>query len=116
MPSHNGVQYRTHGQAARAAKEQPSQDSTSNEGENAVGKGEGMKGGNIVAVKHNGGPPYHVKHEDGSVTKHDSHEDLMQHLQGHIPGGESESLGEDQSEMDSDYGEGAMESVKSMMG
>lgn len=86
-------------------------------GGDEVGDGKTKSGGKIVAIKHNDGPPYQVKHEDGSVSKHDSHEDLMEHLKSHIPGGEDNELGKDDAQMDSDYGsEGAEEAIKSLMG
>jgi hypothetical protein len=115
MPSANGVQYRTHGQAYRAGKEHDasaSQDGTSNaESGEEINKG----GGKIVAIKHNDGPPYHVKHEDGSVTQHDSKEDLISHLHDHIPGGEDEDV--DNDGMDSDFGsEGSEEAIKTLLG
>lgn len=116
MPNHNGVQYRTHGQAYRASQQDTSsKDSTSN----AAGGAEvgDAKGKNIVAIKHNGGPPYQVKHEDGSVSKHDSHEELMSHLQQHIPGGMDEDMGEDQSgAANEDFSDGSTEAVNSLMG
>lgn len=112
MPTHNGVYGRTHGQAYRAGEQKssmPKDDMT-------TGADSKMEGGgkNIVAVKHSDGPPYHVKHEDGSVSKHDSHEDLMSHLASHIPSGMEE--GEDQSMADADMTSGSKEAIDSMLG
>lgn len=121
MPTgEDGKFYRSHGQAARmgkkAATTEAAHDMTHTE-DAAVGKGSK----NIVAIKHNGGPPYQVKHEDGQVTSHDSHEDLMSHLAEHIPGGEGmedeshESMENDG--MDSDYGsEGSKAAIESLLG
>lgn len=118
MPkSSNGTHYRTHGQAYRASQtEEPSQDMNNNGEDHQLGKD--MKGGgNIVAIKHNDGPPYHVKHEDGEVSKHDSKEDLMAHLDEHIPGGEKDEDDPKESNMDSDYGsEGSREAIESLLG
>lgn len=120
MPSHNGQQYRTHGQAARAAKEQPSQDKTDNSaGGDAVNDKQSPKG-NVMMIKHGGtpeapAPPFHVKHADGS--KHgpmDSKEELMAHMHEHMGG---EDQGMDDSQMDSDYGsEGSQEAIKTLLG
>jgi hypothetical protein len=125
MPSHNGHYYRTHGQAAGAASAQgdndvakmgggkDGKDMKSGKDDMKDGKGKG----NIVAVKHSGGPPYQVKHEDGSVTSHDSHEDLMNHLSEHIPGGEGdEDLGHDQNTEALDDMGGSEAAINSLLG
>ena len=121
MPSGaDGKHYRSHGQAARfggkAEAKEPSQDKTTNEGEDAVGKGK-----NVVMIKHGGtaespAPPFHVKHADGSTHgPMDSHEELMDHMSSHMGG--DKDLGEDDSQMDSDYGsEGSKAAIDSLLG
>lgn len=116
MPTHKGVYGRTHGQAYRAGEEKAASstnDITKGEDGNEISKDGGAP--NVVHIKHNDGPPYHVKHEDGSVTKHDSHADLMAHLHEHIPGAENED-NEVNDGMDPDYGsEGSEEAIKSLL-
>ena len=115
MPSgEDGKHYRTYGQAERFGKKPPVQDKTDNsEGGNEV-KGD-MKGAGVTAIKHtNGGPPYKIKHEDGQVTSHDSHEEAMQEMHKSVPGGESDMNDE---HMDSDYGsEGSKQALDSLLG
>jgi hypothetical protein len=126
MPTHKGEYGRTHGQAyrlgeAKAKAAGPGNDMTQGEGkDNEV---DGEKGGNIVAIKHSGRgadgkamPPFHVKHEDGSVSKHDTHEDLMGHLDEHMGGGMKD---EDEDSNDGgmgDIADGSKDAIESLLG
>ena|ERR1700683_148762 len=114
----DGKHYRSHSQAARFGAKAEAKPVGNGDGGNEVDGKDYPKGSNIVAIKHSGDesgpkPPFHVKHEDGSVTHHDTKEDLMQHLDEHLGGGESM----DDSQMDSDYGsEGSEEALKTLLG
>jgi hypothetical protein len=115
----DGKHYRSHSQAARfGGQKSEAQPVDSAAGGNEINDKDSPKGKNIVAIKHSGDetgpkPPFHVKHEDGSVTHHDSKEDLMSHLDEHMGGGESM----ENDDMDSDYGsEGSQEAIKTLLG
>jgi hypothetical protein len=104
MPQMNGKHYRSFSQAAGAAKE-PSNQSVQEKP---------ADGGSIAHVKHHGGGKFSVKHDDGTITKHDSAEDLHAHLDEHF-GVQDEPTGDEGME---DYeGEGdSGEALKSILG
>jgi hypothetical protein len=116
MPSGaDGKHYRSYGQAERFGKK--SEDKTDNaEGGNEVEGKDKMMGSGVTAIKHtNGGPPYKIKHEDGQVTSHDSHDEAMQEMHKSVPGGEEKMA--DDSQMDADYGsEGSKQALDSLLG
>lgn len=125
MPTHNGEYGRTNGQAFRLGEAKKSagakkDDMTKDEGMNKDNK---VGGGNIVAIKHMGRdaegkamPPFQVKHEDGSVSKHASHEEMMAHLDQHMG---DEMRDEDESSNDGanmDMTDGSKEAIESLLG
>lgn len=117
MPTHKGQYGRTNGQAYRRGEEMASSESNDKDMNNAEGGNDIGKGGkNIVAIKHSDGPPYHVKHEDGAVSKHDSKEDLMSHLDAHIPSGEMEEDDKSNEGSTDNVADGSKEAIESLLG
>ena len=107
MPFANGVYGRSAGQAYSRAKAAGAQKSEGGDDKAHGSEDMGDKGpqaGSVVHVKHHGGGKFSVKHEDGSVTKHDSPEDLHDHMMQHFGVNESEPDGDEYSE-DSEGGD-----------
>lgn len=83
MPQVNGKHYRSFGQGYAAEKGKQASDRP--EAKDAKTSEDGKEGkGSTVQVKHMGGGKFKVKHADGSVTDHESAEDMHSHLDEHF--------------------------------
>jgi len=114
MPFANGVYGRSAGQAYSRAKAQKSEggDDTPHGSEDSGSKG--PQTGSVVHVKHHGGGKFSVKHEDGSVTKHDSPEDMHEHMMQHFGMNQAEPDGDEGADYGEDYEGG--DALKSILG
>jgi len=117
MPFANGVYGHSTGQAYSRAKSAGAQkteggDDSPHGSEDSEAKG--PQAGSVVHVKHHGGGKFSVKHEDGSVTKHETPEDMHSHMMQHFGVNESEPDGDESAEY-GDESEGG-DALKSILG
>lgn len=116
MPFADGVYGRSAGQAYARAKAGGAEKKAEGADDSKHGSEDQGKGP-VIHVKHHGGGKFSVKHEDGSVTKHESPEDLHEHMAQHFgldqPAG---TEGDDEYSSGEDYeGEGG-DALKSILG
>jgi len=101
MPFANGVYGHSAGQAYSRAKSSGAMKSEGGDDKahGSEDKEQGPQQGSIVHVKHHGGGKFSVKHEDGSVTKHETPEEMHGHLDQHFGVNEPDA----EKDVDSDY-------------
>lgn len=106
MPFANGVYGHSAGQAYSRARSAGAMKSEGGD-DKAHGSEDNEKGtqqGSVVHVKHHGGGKFSVKHEDGSVTKHDSPEDMHDHMMQHFGVNEPDAEHDADGDYDADNG------------
>jgi hypothetical protein len=119
MPFADGVYGHSTGQAYARSKAGSAQKSEGGDDRPKGAEDTGDKGaqaGSVLHVKHHGGGKFSVKHEDGSVTKHDSPEDMHQHMMQHFGVTDAEQGSSDYDEdSDTEDYEGG-DALKSILG
>jgi len=106
MPQVNGNHYRSFGQGYAAEKSKMGK-----EPEEKQGEASDKARGSVVHVKHHGKGKFSVKHEGGSMTQHESPEDMHAHLDEHFHTG---AQGSEEGMEDGD--EGGEHALKSILG
>ena len=121
MPFANGVYGHSAGQAYSRAKSAGAMKSEGGDDKAHGSEDKGDKGpqqGSVVHVKHHGGGKFSVKHEDGSVTKHETPDDMHDHMMQHFgvsePAAEHDSDGDYDADSGEDYEGG--DALKSILG
>jgi len=121
MPFANGVYGRSTGQAYARAKAAGPMKSEGGDGKPHGSEDTGDKGPqaeSVLHVKHHGGEKFSVKHEDGSVTKHEGMDDLHDHMAQHFGVDEPSAEKDSDSDYDADSGEDyeGGDALKSILG
>ena len=120
MPFANGVYGRSAGQAYARAKAGSAMKSEGGDDKphGSEDHEKGAQTGSVVHLKHHGGGKFSVKHEDGSVTKHETPEDMHSHLDQHFGVSEPEAEHDSDGDYDADSGEDyeGGDALKSILG